>query len=490
MAEEDVIYARLSYDKTGAGLAVERQVSEVLEHFKLPADTRVYADNDISATSGKPRPEYLELVKQMRAGQIRRVYTWHTDRVWRAPRDLEDFIDAQDSHGVATYAKMAGQMDLSTPGGRVAARIGVAIAKYEVEIKADRQKAANLQRAQDGQPYAGGVRLFGFKADLVTHDRREASAIKRAARDVLAGRTLAECCRRLDESGVLTAKGNTWNIQGLKAVLTNPRIAGKISYKGEQYVAAYKPILSEETWLAVCAKLGDPKRRTNPRGGRSPVWPLSGIALCGKCADHGETSYMITNYAGGHKTSYRSYLCRTYRHMSVKADIVDFYVEWTIKGALLGALHYDALRDVAERFGLEFDPPATRRVLDRIRGGGNPESETFRQRVDEIRARVEEIDAAMANPSGQPLAALLSAREQLTKDLAKAEHDLARSVPSPALGRLAIAQDIIPTWDGLDISEKRQATKEICAITLRTLGVGKRVTKDNVKQVVTIKWLD
>ena len=78
-----VIYARLSKDKTGAGLAVERQVAEVREHFQLGPDVPVLADNDISASTGKVRPAYRELLNGINAGTYREVYVWHTDRLWQ-----------------------------------------------------------------------------------------------------------------------------------------------------------------------------------------------------------------------------------------------------------------------------------------------------------------------------------------------------------------------------------------------------------------------
>ena len=52
-----------------------------------------YVDADISAYSGKPRPEYLRMLDDIEAGAVEAVVVYHADRLHRHPRELEDFID-------------------------------------------------------------------------------------------------------------------------------------------------------------------------------------------------------------------------------------------------------------------------------------------------------------------------------------------------------------------------------------------------------------
>lgn len=47
--------------------------------------TRVYSDNDISATNGKGRPDF----EAMLAARPTAIVTWHQDRLLRLTRDLE-----------------------------------------------------------------------------------------------------------------------------------------------------------------------------------------------------------------------------------------------------------------------------------------------------------------------------------------------------------------------------------------------------------------
>jgi len=93
------IYCRISLDRAGEGLGVERQ--ETLCR-KLAAErgwqvVEVYIDNDQSAFSGKARPAYDRLMHDLEVGLIDAVICLDVDRLTRRPAELEVFIElAQD----------------------------------------------------------------------------------------------------------------------------------------------------------------------------------------------------------------------------------------------------------------------------------------------------------------------------------------------------------------------------------------------------------
>src|SRR5438105_722573 len=89
------IYCRISQDREGAGLGVDRQRDDC---EKLAASmgltlVAIHTDNDISAFSGKTRPGYRALLNDLNTGHANVVIVWHTDRLHRSPRELEDYID-------------------------------------------------------------------------------------------------------------------------------------------------------------------------------------------------------------------------------------------------------------------------------------------------------------------------------------------------------------------------------------------------------------
>src|SRR3954468_24691066 len=101
-------YARISADSTGSRLGVSRQIEDchaLAERRGWPvADT--YVDNDLSAYSGKPRPEYRRMLEDIKSGRIDAVIVWHLDRLHRHPRELEEFFETCDAAGVRHLASV------------------------------------------------------------------------------------------------------------------------------------------------------------------------------------------------------------------------------------------------------------------------------------------------------------------------------------------------------------------------------------------------
>lgn len=97
----------------------------------------MYADKDMSAYSGKPRPAWERLNSDIGAGPVDAIASWHVDRLTRSPRELEDVIDLHDGHGVQ-LATRTGEIDLSTPTGRLIARTVGAAARSQRRWNPDR----------------------------------------------------------------------------------------------------------------------------------------------------------------------------------------------------------------------------------------------------------------------------------------------------------------------------------------------------------------
>ncbi|MBV8080940.1 MAG: recombinase family protein, partial [Actinobacteria bacterium] len=164
------VYARISSDRDGDQLGVMRQIEDcerlVAQRGWEVADR--YVDDDISAWSGKPRPEYERLLDDLRLGVISGVVVWHLDRLHRQPRELEAFIDLCEQLHVESLACVTGDVDLGTPVGRFMARMLGSVARYESDHKSERIVRKHLEIALNGQASGGGSRPYGYEADKVT----------------------------------------------------------------------------------------------------------------------------------------------------------------------------------------------------------------------------------------------------------------------------------------------------------------------------------
>lgn len=229
-----VIYVRISRDKEGAGLGVKRQEADCRDlATRMGWDViDVFSDNDISAYSGKPRKQYERMLEFVRSGGAHAIVAWHTDRLHRNPRELEDFLDLLDTRQVRVATVKAGEMDLDTASGKMIARVLGGIARHESEHKAERIKAKHLELAKNGKPTGGGYRPFGFRRiyDQPDPPRRmlrmelvqdEAEIVRECARRVLAGEALVAVCRDLNKRGIPTPAAGIWTGRQIRAVAEN-----------------------------------------------------------------------------------------------------------------------------------------------------------------------------------------------------------------------------------------------------------------------------
>jgi site-specific DNA recombinase len=314
------IYARISSDRDLDRLGVDRQVADCRT---LCADrgwdvADVFVDNDLSASSGVPRPEYERLLRAITAGQVQAVAVWDLDRLTRKPIELEQFTDACDQVGVSQLAFVGGQVDLGTGDGLLVARIKGAVAAEEVRKVSQRQKRAKLQLAEQGKD-PGGSRTFGRLGDRVTIDPVEAELIRDAARRILEGDSLRSICTDWTEQGVPTAKGGRWTTTTISQILTLPRTAGLRIHQGVVVGdAAWEPILDMQTYEQVKAILSNPSRRTPPGGGK---YPLKNVLVCGSCG-----SFLVARP----RNRVRKYGCRTETggcgSVVIKADPLEEYI--------------------------------------------------------------------------------------------------------------------------------------------------------------------
>ena len=75
MSRNAAIYTRISSDRGGAGLGVERQQSDCETLVQRHGWTTIatFTDNDMSAYSGAPRPGYRALLDAITAGTVNAV---------------------------------------------------------------------------------------------------------------------------------------------------------------------------------------------------------------------------------------------------------------------------------------------------------------------------------------------------------------------------------------------------------------------------------
>lgn len=256
------IYLRASLDTTGEREAVQRHENACIDLASLKRWSVVgtYEDNSISSKKGVVRPGYEAMMRDYAAGKFDAIITWDLDRLTRVPRELEDMIDACEEGSLALVTAN-GEADLTTDGGKLYARVKVAVARGEVERKGARQRLAQKQRAEVGRP-PRGIRPTGYTLDgEIVAD--EAAVITRIFDRFSAGDTLKGIAADLDHDGLPTSTGARWSSSSVSSILRNARYAGRSVYKGEVVGrGSWDALVTEAQFDAVQARLDDPRRKT------------------------------------------------------------------------------------------------------------------------------------------------------------------------------------------------------------------------------------
>lgn len=331
------IYLRISQDRENSRLGVDRhrEDAEALIAARRWTLLNVYEDNDISGKGHRKRPAFEKLLSDIEGGQIDVVVAQEWPRLERNRTDGVRIIEAAQRHHVLlTFAK-GSDIDCTTAAGRLSADMFSAIARNEIEVKAERQSRAQRQRAEQGRP-PKGVRPLGYatNGDVIDHESEavrkiyaafSSGASLRAIAAALSGgeredlpdipprprhnRTLVlERNARRVEEGLdprPVPDNGPWVPSTVLGILRNPRYAGYSTYTPKEVLAngdrrrswraqilrdehgnpilgKWDRIVNVDLWEAVQDRLDDPARITN-RVGTDRKHLGSGLYLCGVC---------------------------------------------------------------------------------------------------------------------------------------------------------------------------------------------------------------
>lgn len=451
MTRRAAVYTRLSQDRTGEAVVVARQERECRRLAQRLGwqVVEVYEDNDRSAYGRKPRPGYLRMVEDVKAGSVDALIAYHSDRLYRHPMDLEGLVTLAEAHALQIATVQSGDLDLSTSAGRTVARILGATARGEVERLAERTKAGKGDAASRGA-WSGGQRIYGYEvvpvADRSAGDSAlrvvegEAAVVRDAARRVLAGESLRSVARSLNESGHTTTRGKLWTGSAVRKVLLRPATAGLRASGGEIVgKGQWEPLLDEDEWRGVVALLSDPARKTTDQRARKYLG--SGLYRCGVCGGPLIANTTAGGGPGGRRAAYR---CRTTdrdggSHVVRGVEALDTFV-------------CDLLVDRLSQPDARVAAPAVDTAPLHTEAAG-------------LRARLDEAARGWA-AGALTQAQLLAATRELRARLDAVEAKIGQAGRSSALDGLAGAPDVAAAFAALSLDRKRAVLEQLVVVTV------------------------
>jgi DNA invertase Pin-like site-specific DNA recombinase len=464
------IYLRQSKDSEGNELAIDRQrdLCRKLCRERGWTNIREYPDNDRSASNGKVREKYQDMLRDIKAGKVSAVVAYHQDRLHRDVMELLVFAELAVEHGLK-LATVTGDINLSTDDGEFMAVIGAALARKEVRRKSARQRLAAEQRATlEGRPW-WPQRPFGFDADrdpvtgkwwtakrnpTVFNEIRlhptEADLLVDAYRGFLdkdEPLALNQIAKRWNAAGVRATRGGTWSGSRIRTLLLLARNAGLREFRGELLLdekgkpkrGTWPQIVSEETWRQAVAEIKRPDRLTGPRAARKYL--LSGIALCGVCG-----AAMTSHISARGK---RQYACFRTDCRKILRD--GFRVDEIIVSTVVGRLSQDDAIDLL--------------VTDKKEVDANALREERKDLNDSLKRLGRDFAKA-------PAAFRQSALDEIQTRLAAIEDDLNDSVKANIYEGVIGADDVAKAFDDLSLARQRAIVNALMVLTILPVGKG------------------
>ncbi len=413
----------------------------------------IYTDNDRSAYSGKPRPEYERMLEALDAGRLDALLVWDVDRLTRTPVELERIIEIAERKGIQ-LASVGGDIDLATVQGRLTARIKGSVARSEVEQQSRRIKRAFDARAAEGKPH--GKVPFGWNRvagqDVLQPD--EAAVIRRIASGIIAGESLGSITSDLNRQGLPSPRGrDKWVPAMTRQIALRERNVGLRVHRGQVIGPGnWEPIYDQKVHDRVVAILRDPARRTSMSGARKYL--LSGIVRCGECEEP-------LRILVAHGTRPAAYVCQTNFCVRRKQTAVDQLVTELVVRRLTMA---DTAQLLAASAGKDISP---------LIGEST-----------ELRAKLDLAADQFANDEidGPQLARITS---RLRPRLTALQLEIRSATSAPDLSDLA-GPEAAQLWDGLPLDRKRAVIRLLLDIHVLKIGKTGRAAFD--PNGVRIEW--
>ena len=325
-----IIYSRVSTDaQERDGTSLDTQERACAEYATGQGWEVVRRIRDTDSGALLEREGLTEMREAFRHGTADVIVAYAVDRLSRSQNHIGILFDEFETSGV-TLAFVTERFE-DTAVGRFILAARAFIAEVEREKIAERTMRGKEERARSGRiPQATGRGMYGYHYDPTAGRRlvngEQAAVVRRIFEDFVEGASIMGITNALNEEGIPSYTGRAWSPWTVRNMMRNPGYAGRTIFKrtktrhrrdpvdgkrrrvvelrdASEWIEvpdATPPVISEELFDAVQARLLDPERRRQAQ--RKHDYPLGGIVRCARCdgAMVGQTSM----------GKYRYYRCR------------------------------------------------------------------------------------------------------------------------------------------------------------------------------------
>ena len=332
------VYIRVSTeDQAREGFSLGEQEEKLLQlcNFKELEVYKVYKDAGISAKDMEHRPQFQEMLQDMKEGTINYIVAYKLDRITRSVRDLEELISVLEQYNCFLLCDRD-DVNTSTANGRFFVRMLTVLSQLEIEIVSERTKFGLNGAIKSG--HIPGQRPFGYTKSedkKMIVDNATRPYVEKIFDMYLEGKSFQQIANYFKENNIYPKK--KWHDTTIQKIIDNKIYMGDYEqYKriGKQenlepivYMNVVEPIISRAKWEE-CQKQKERNQRTYTR---DRIYTFFQRLKCPSCS-----RIMKCKGSGGTKRKYMYYTCE-HCHINFNEN----YVEELLESFIYDLLEYD-----------------------------------------------------------------------------------------------------------------------------------------------------
>ena len=452
------VYIRVSTeDQAREGFSLGEQEEKLLQlcKFKGLDVYKVYKDAGISAKDMEHRPQFQEMLKDMKGGKLNYIVAYKLDRITRSVRDLEELISVLEQYNCFLLCDRD-DVNTSTANGRFFVRMLTVLSQLEIEIVSERTKFGLNGAIKSG--HIPGQRPFGYKSaedKRMVIDNATRPYVEKIFDMYLEGKSFQQIANYFKENNIYPKKN--WKDTTIQKIIDNKIYMGDYEqYKriGKQenlepivYMNVVEPIISRAKWEE-CQRQKERNQRTYTR---DRVYTFFQRLKCPNCS-----RIMKCKGSGGTKRKYMYYTCE-HCHINFNED----HVEHLLRDFIYDLLEYDMavkkfFLPVLEDKTNNIDTTSIDKEIKDLEKQRNRIKDLYIKgivEIDDFKEDYKLIEDKLANLESKKLKLVNLETFNYSPHELLAERDLKKE----KMIRLDTLNTVLKTkWNGMDKSEKQE----------------------------------
>ena len=452
------VYIRVSTeDQAREGFSLGEQEEKLLQlcKFKELEVYKVYKDAGISAKDMEHRPQFQEMLKDMKEGKLNYIVAYKLDRITRSVRDLEELISVLEQYNCFLLCDRD-DVNTSTANGRFFVRMLTVLSQLEIEIVSERTKFGLNGAIKSG--HIPGQRPFGYKSaedKKMIIDNTTRPYVEKIFDMYLEGKSFQQIANYFKKNKIFTKKN--WKDTTIQKIIDNKiymgdyeqykRIGKQVNLEPIVYMNVVEPIISRAKWEE-CQRQKERNQRTYTR---DRVYTFFQRLKCPSCS-----RIMKCKGSGGTKRKYMYYTCE-HCHINFNED----HVEHLLRDFIYDLLEYDMavkkfFLPVLEDKTNNIDTASIDKEIRDLEKQRNRIKDLYIKgivEIDDFKEDYKLIEDKLANLESKKIELINLETFNYSSHELLAERDLERE----KMIRLDTLNTVLKTkWNGMDKSEKQE----------------------------------